>query len=153
MGKSSPVPLSISLSSKDSNHVAACAKAGSPLSKKALGELAQGKPNDEQASAQEQLELAFWQQHPQLLYMSSFLLEHRQAACHAHLKERVALAVRQFWEVCGALRDTLESHVGIKDSLDLVREFKSSLSDELASLHRSTVESGNTLSRTFCCID
>ena len=81
--------------------------------------------------------------------MSSFLLEHRQAACHAHLKERVALAVRQFWEVCGALRDTLESHVGIKDSLDLVREFKSSLSDELASLHRSTVESGNNFIKDF----
>lgn len=148
-GNVSPV-AAMSSALHENTNAAARAKSGSPLSK-SLGELvqAQGRPYNEQASAQEQLELAFWQQHPQLLYMSSFLLEHRQAACHAHLKERVAVAVRQFWEVCGALRDSLESEVETKNAAQLAQAFKSSLSDALASLHRSTVESGNVFIKDF----
>ena len=43
------------------------------------------------------LEVAFWQQHPQLQHMSGFILEQLQRACLARLREKVAESVRTLW--------------------------------------------------------
>ena len=50
------------------------------------------------------LEVAFWQQNPQLQNMSGFLLEQTQKACLAHLKDRVAQSIRTLWALLAVLR-------------------------------------------------
>ena len=63
------------------------------------------------STIRDHLEIAFWQQHPQLLHISTFLLDHCQAACHAHLKERVATAVRHFWEISSHIRTEIDMEI------------------------------------------
>lgn len=60
-------------------------------------------------SVSDQLELSFWQQHGHLMAMRTFILDHCQQACHAHLRERIAGAVREFWEIVASVRGDFEN--------------------------------------------
>jgi hypothetical protein len=57
------------------------------------------------------LEVAFWQQHPQLQNMSGFLLEQTQKACLAHLRDRVAQSVRTLWGLLAVLRGIYDEKI------------------------------------------
>ena len=57
------------------------------------------------------LEIAFWQQNPQLQNMSGFLLEQTQKACLAHLRDRVAESVRTLWSVLAVLRGAYDQKI------------------------------------------
>ena len=92
--------------------------------------------SDSMMYIKDELETAFWQQHPQLLYMGSFIIEHCHAACHAHLKERVAAAVRVYFEMAINIRDRLDG--ALDGRMKAHSDFKA------LSLLQSTLNDGNS---------
>ena len=107
-------------------------------------------------STLDQLEMSFWQQHPQLLHMSGFLLEHCQSACHAHLKEKVVgAAVRDFWDVTTNLRSDLDrglASYGTEAAAmpgKLQQQYSSRLQIDLERVHSATLREGRAFVEEF----
>lgn len=91
------------------------------------------------------LEVAFWQQHPQLFKICASILEHVEVSCFGHLREKVAVAIRELWSRSALLRaeyDDLLKKLSSNTSLYIVTTFQEKLTDEVDRMHSQTVEDG-----------
>ena len=115
------------------------------------------------------LEVAFWQQHPQLQNMSGFLLDQTQKACLAHLRDRVAQSVRTLWGLLAVLRGIYDEKInefnllfsekdpllskgeeGCRDDINnLINAFYEAVEVEKETVHISTVSDANKFLNFF----
>jgi hypothetical protein len=106
-------------------------------------------------SARTRLETAFWQQHPHLLHIATFVREHRQTACTAHIKELVAHGVRNLWESCASQRDSLLASICVvpRDQEEsghyLISTYSAATAKELTAQHTKTCAEGRVFISDF----
>jgi len=100
------------------------------------------------------LEAAFWQQHPQLSKICASILEHVQVSCFMHLREKVAVAIRELWSRSALLRaeydDILKKLASTTSSpLYTVTKFQERLTDEVDRMHSQTIDDGKLFLDNF----
>lgn len=106
----------------------------------------------------ERLITSFWQQHPQLLQISTFILEHLRHSCLAHLRERVGDSIRELWNRVANIKVEIEEDIFINNSLlsqtnkketDLLVKFQSLLCTEVKHMHTKTLNDGKIFLEEF----
>jgi hypothetical protein len=104
----------------------------------------------------ERLITSFWQQHPQLLQISAFILNHLRHSCLAHLRERVGDSIRELWnrsanikvEIEEDINNALLSQTNTKET-DVLVKFQSLLSAEVKHMHKKTLNDGKSFLDEF----
>ena len=110
-----------------------------------------GSPADNAAAPiTDRLEVAFWQQHPQLQQMCGFVLEHLQKAGLARLRSAVADAVVALWARSAPLKTRAEgAHRSAAAGRDSFTDFSAAMQVEKKTVYAATIQAGREVLRSL----